>query len=649
MHTQELLLPEILEKELNALIESAHSLGLDKSLVLPGSSSISAKQETTDLIGRSKKILFISGKDEKLAEINSCGFSSFINQSLIDLLCFDTVSDRSLEFELQACRLPGSNSRPSLNLFLHAVIPYSYVFFTQPISLTAISATKNGKASLEEIFKKTIAVLPYHTSGLPLAKSILQAHDLGRDSGPKGLFILNQGLVTFGDTPQEALQQINRFNEQAVQYIKAHQSLNSSKSTISSTKKVPRQELAALRNSLSIKAEAPLILRTRRDLASRDMLQPDEPTRDAPCLPSHLPAYKYFPLFGREIESYEAVYSSELLENDAMKNYDTSDPAPRIILDPELGFCSAGRTVDEAVANAEYFMHSVLIHQQSERLGSYIPLPYKIFIEEKNVDSLISYQPVETPPFTGEIAIVTGAASGIGKACANSLLERGAAVVGLDISTTIENIFKSRKFLGLVCDVGDEDSVRNAIDQTTLAFGGLDMLVLNAGIFPSGCRIDAMDMDEWEKVMRINLHGNMALMREAFPLLKLAPHHGRVVVNGSRNVKAPGPGASAYSASKAALTQLARVAALEWGKDGIRVNVVHPNAVFDTALYTEEVLKARAASYGITVEQYKKNNILSVEITSRDVGEMVAEMCGPLFAKVTGAQVSIDGGSDRVI
>jgi len=175
------------------------------------------------------------------------------------------------------------------------------------------------------------------------------------------------------------------------------------------------------------------------------------------------------------------------------------------------------------------------------------------------------------------------------------------------------------------------------------------MLVLNAGIFPAGCRIDAMNMAEWEKVISINLSGNMALMRETFALLKLAPRHGRVVINGSRNVKAPGPGASAYSASKAAQTQLARVAALEWGKDGIRVNVVHPNAVFDTALYTEEVLKARSASYGITVEQYKKNNILQVEITSRDIGEMVAEMCGPLFAKVTGAQVSIDGGSDRVI
>jgi NAD(P)-dependent dehydrogenase (short-subunit alcohol dehydrogenase family) len=138
-------------------------------------------------------------------------------------------------------------------------------------------------------------------------------------------------------------------------------------------------------------------------------------------------------------------------------------------------------------------------------------------------------------------------------------------------------------------------------------------------------------------------------MSLAHPILKCAPHGGRVVVIGSKNVPAPGPGAAAYSASKAALTQLARVAALEWGADGIRVNVVHPNAVFDTGIWTAEVLRTRAESYGLTVEQYKRNNVLAVEVSSRDVAELVAEMCGPVFSRTTGAQVPIDGGNDRVI
>ncbi|HEX4583527.1 MAG TPA: SDR family oxidoreductase, partial [Burkholderiaceae bacterium] len=132
-------------------------------------------------------------------------------------------------------------------------------------------------------------------------------------------------------------------------------------------------------------------------------------------------------------------------------------------------------------------------------------------------------------------------------------------------------------------------------------------------------------------------------------LLKLSPRGGRVVVIGSKNVPAPGPGAAAYSASKAALNQLARVAALEWGTDHIRVNSLHPNAVFDTAIWTDEVLASRAKHYGLTVDEYRKNNVLRVEVTSRDVAELAAELCGPAFAKTTGAQIPVDGGNDRVI
>jgi NAD(P)-dependent dehydrogenase (short-subunit alcohol dehydrogenase family) len=149
--------------------------------------------------------------------------------------------------------------------------------------------------------------------------------------------------------------------------------------------------------------------------------------------------------------------------------------------------------------------------------------------------------------------------------------------------------------------------------------------------------------------MSVNLDANLALLRACHPFLKRAPLGGRVVVIGSKNVPAPGPGAAAYSASKAALTQLARIAALEWGADGIRINTLHPNAVFDTGIWTEEVLAERARRYGMTVEQYKTNNVLRTEVTSRDVAELAAEMCGPLFAKTTGAQVPVDGGNERVI
>jgi NAD(P)-dependent dehydrogenase (short-subunit alcohol dehydrogenase family) len=201
----------------------------------------------------------------------------------------------------------------------------------------------------------------------------------------------------------------------------------------------------------------------------------------------------------------------------------------------------------------------------------------------------------------------------------------------------------------LRCDLTDEAAVKTALDQAVKAFGGLDMLILNAGVFPASAPIASLSSDEWRETMSINLDANLLLMRESHALLKLAPRGGRVVVIGSKNVAAPGPGAAAYSASKAAMQQLTRVAALEWGEDRIRINTIHPNAVFDTGIWTPEVLASRAASYHMTVEKYKTNNVLGIEITSKQVAALAAELCGPVFAGTTGAQIPIDGGNLRVI
>ncbi len=251
--------------------------------------------------------------------------------------------------------------------------------------------------------------------------------------------------------------------------------------------------------------------------------------------------------------------------------------------------------------------------------------------------------------FVGEVALISGGASGIGKAAVEALLGRGAAVVNLDLNPAVTTLFPPERYLGIQVDVTDETALVAAFDATVQRFGGLDMLVLNAGIFPAGVRIEDLATAAWERVLRINLDPNLVLLREAHGLLKHAPRYGRVVVNASKNVLAPGAGAVAYSSSKAAVTQMARVAALEWAKEGIRVNIVHPDQVFDTGIWTDEVLNARAAHYGLSVEQYKRRNLLGVEIKSRYVGNFIAEMLGPLFENVTGVQIPIDGGSDRII
>ena len=288
---------------------------------------------------------------------------------------------------------------------------------------------------------------------------------------------------------------------------------------------------------------------------------------------------------------------------------------------------------------------------RAENLGGFRALPAKDIFDVEYWDlEQAKLRKAGTPPaFTGEVVVVTGAASGIGKACVESFLKRGAAVVGLDRNPAITTIWNRPDVLGIVCDLTDAKAIDGALDTAVKRFGGVDMLVLNAGIFPSSQAIQDIPAESWRSAMLVNVEANLLVMQACHPLLKLAPRGGRVVVIGSKNVLAPGPGAAAYSASKAALNQLARVAALEWAKDGIRINSLHPNQVFDTGLWTEEVLASRAKAYNLTVEQYKKNNLLKTEVSSKDVAELAAEMCGPLFAKTTAAQVPVDGGNERVV
>ncbi len=253
------------------------------------------------------------------------------------------------------------------------------------------------------------------------------------------------------------------------------------------------------------------------------------------------------------------------------------------------------------------------------------------------------------PRLAGEVALVTGGASGIGRACVDSLLARGAAVVAIDRDPSIESLPARPDLLPMVCDVTDCSGMESVLEAAAAHFGGMDILILNAGLFPASTPIASLTQQEWRRVMAVNLDANQQLLGLVYPLLCKAPSGGRVVAIGSRNVTAPGPGAAAYSASKAALNQLMRVAALEWARDRIRVNSLHPDAVFDTAIWSEEVLAGRASHYGMSIEEYKRRNLLRCEVSSHQVAELAAELCGPLFAATTGAQIPVDGGNERVI
>jgi len=478
----------------------------------------------------------------------------------------------------------------------------------------------------------------------------LCAERFAAEAGPEtvGMVLLNHGIFSFGETARESYERMIRLVALAERYLESQGAW--SLGPYSAPPAPAPVDLARLRRDVSKAAGAPMILVSRCDARCLSFARREDVgtlSQQGPATPDHVIRTKAIPMLGRDVDAFARSYK-EYFERHQVPGKTMLDPAPRVILDPALGLVTAGRTVKDAAIACEIYEHTMDILERAALLGGWRALSSRDLFDMEywDLEQAKLKKGGKPPALTGEVALVTGAASGIGRACVESLLARGAAVVGLDLKSIP---LDHSSFRGVVCDVTREPDVCSAVAAAAESFGGLDMLVLNAGIFPESRKIAELPLEEWRRTMSINLDANVVLMRESHPLLALAPRGGRVVVIGSKNVPAPGPGAGAYSASKSALTQLARVAALEWGKDGIRVNVIHPNAVFDTGVWTEEVLAARAAAYGMDVESYRKNNVLRTEVASRDVAELAAELCGPLFAKTTGAQIPVDGGNDRVI
>jgi rhamnose utilization protein RhaD (predicted bifunctional aldolase and dehydrogenase)/NAD(P)-dependent dehydrogenase (short-subunit alcohol dehydrogenase family) len=642
--------------DLEQRVYSSRLLGRDSSLVLHGGGNTSVKLTEPNLFDEPVDLLYVKGSGWDLASIEAPGFAPVRMDHLLKLARLPNLSDSQMANELRAATVRADAPAPSVEAILHAILPYKFVDHTHSDALASIVNLPSARERLSDIYGARVVIIPYVMPGFALSRTCAEIFPKAATQNTIGMVLLKHGTFSFGGTAKESYERMIELVDLAERYLQKHSCWRIGYEAATPTPAQVRFEVAALRHQIASAAGKPMILSLHEGtkfstFARRKDL--DVIATKGPATPDHVIRTKRVPLLGRNIQQYTQAYTEYFNSNAARskRSLQMLDPAPRIVLDPELGMISVGKSAEEAAIAAELYDHTIDVISRALVLDAWEPVsPDEAFdVEYWELEQAKLSKSSSSKPLLGEVALVTGAGSGIGKACAEELMQRGAAVVALDINPAIVNQSNKKSFLGIQCDIADETALETALESAVRRFGGLDIMILNAGIFPSTKRIENLDLATWHRTMRVNLDANLSLLRLSHPFLQLAPNGGRVVVNASKNVPAPGPGQAAYSTSKSALTQLARVAALEWGKDKIRVNVVHPNAVFDTGLWTPEVLQQRAASYGLSVDDYRRNNVLGTEVTSRIVAGVIVELCGPAFCATTGAQIPIDGGNDRVI
>ena len=638
--------------DLDLRVYTSRLLGRDPSLVLHGGGNTSVKSTATNLFGEVEDILYVKGSGWDLATIEAEGFAPVKMDMLLKMAELKELSDTDMVKYQRLAMTNPSAPNPSVEAILHAIIPFKFVDHTHTDAVVTITNTEGGEQRIKELYGDKVLIIPYIMPGFVLAKLV---YDMTRDvdwSKLDGMVLMNHGLFTFNDDAKKSYEKTIELVDKAEKYLEAkgatlHVEKKDSHADLLSLAKI-RREVSELKTKATIS-----MLNDSNEAVYFSKLNIEHIATQGPLTPDHVIRTKRIPAilghnFKNELADYVKEYKKYFQDN--KKDETLLNPAPNFAILKENGSLSFGANAKEAKIIKDINDHTFEAILKAEKLGGYKALSAAdIFeVEYWSLEQAKLKKGGTAPEFNGKVALVTGGASGIGLAIAKMLNAKGAAVVALDINPEVESIFSKTDAIGVKCDLTCSEDIKNAISKAVRSFGGIDIVVSNAGIFTPSENLDALSDENWQKSMDINLTSHQKLIKETAPFLKLGIDAAIVMV-ASKNFPAPGKGAAAYSVAKAGQTQLARIAALELGDYGVRVNTLHPHAVFDTAIWTDEVLANRAKAYGMSVQEYKTNNVLKTEIRSDDVAELVCAMAGKPFAKTTGSQVAIDGGSDRII
>lgn len=517
---------EFTDSPLDMRVYTSRLLGRESSLVLHGGGNTSVKASTTNLFGETEELLYVKGSGWDLATIEAEGFAPVRLDVLQKMAELETLSDSEMVSVQRSAMTNPSAPNPSVEAILHAIIPFDFVDHTHADAVVTISNTADGEARIREIYGARILIVPYVMPGFVLAKTI---RALTRDinwAELDGIILLNHGVFTFSDSVRESYEKMINLVSSAEDYLEKNASRDVTVN-VSDKLETDLLKLAALRQAVSrAKASPMLAILNSSEKARAFSNTPDVASISTrgPLTPDHVIRTKRTAMqvddspatsVDRFVSEYHAYFE---------RNNDGSltclDPAPRWAVWPGYGTLSFGSSIKEAAIISDIAEHTTDAILNAERMDGWQALPEKdIFeLEYWELEQAKLGKSNASPIFTGKIALVTGAASGIGRACVESLLKHGAVVTAIDINPAIEGMFDNPRVLECLCDVTDQQAMSETLANTIRRFGGLDTVISNAGIFPASELIEDMSDETWAKSLAVNLTSMNSYLRCLSPI-----------------------------------------------------------------------------------------------------------------------------------
>ncbi|WP_027084736.1 bifunctional rhamnulose-1-phosphate aldolase/short-chain dehydrogenase [Cohnella panacarvi] len=669
-----------LQSGLEQLVYRSNIIGADRRVCNWGGGNTSTKTIEKDFRGRDVEVMYVKGSGSDLASMKAGNFTGLRMDDIRPLFEKPEMSDEDMVAYLANCMIDAKHPRASIETLLHAFLPFKHVDHTHPDAIISLCCADNGKALAREMFGDRFVWVPYIRPGFALSKMIAESVL----ANPKAELVLMEkhGLVTWGDTSEQCYAQTIRIISEAEAFIEAR---------VNEAKLFGGQKHAALPADIrrSIVSQVMPTLRGAVSDAKKMILSFDDAddvlqfvggddsaklSQVGAACPDHLVHTKVVPLFidwtpnaddveglkqklkegvAAYKEDYKAYFARNKNEGDVM-----FEAAPRVILIPGVGMINTGKSWAMSQVSGALYHRAIAVMRGATALGHFVSL-------SENESYNVEYWPLElyklslAPPeaeFSRKVAFITGGAGGIGSETARRLVSEGAHVVLADlnlegaqkVAAEINAKYGENRALAVKMDVTSEEAVQAAYSETALVYGGVDIIVNNAGLATSS-PFDETSLKEWNLNMNVLGTGYFLVAREAFKLMKQQAIGGNMVFIGSKNSVYAGKNATAYSAAKALEAHLARCIAAEGGEFGIRVNTILPDAILQgSAIWNGNWRNERAAAYGIEPDQleeyYRKRTTLLVNIFPKDIAEGIAFFASSKADKTTGCMLTIDGG-----